>query len=378
MRVLTALPSHPRRLFAALVILAVFVATSAATSGEARADKKSDSIEHFDKGKTHYDLGRFDEAVAEFEKAYELYQDAVYLFNIAQAHRQKGDAVKAIFFYKRFLAADPQNPKRANVEKRIKELEEIAKKQEENRQKPPEDVSKPGDPEKPDTNPDKPQPDKTKPKTKPERVASADDDEDPDADDHSAPPDDDTTTISSGFNAPDHVFRIGAEVGPGFVGLGDGPSVPVQVSVRGAAAYSLSFNKLAIDLGAAATYTPIPYELGDGTSATSSLVGLMGNAAGRYHATRHIDVRAELGAGAQWWSGLQMGNRFTDMGLAASGPLPMFVVRLALGVDYVLDSGLIISATPVSYQYSPPHEGLDDAINSVTQFDLLLGLGYAL
>src|SRR5262245_838725 len=95
------------------------------------------SLDHYKKGVTAYDLGKFDDAVDEFQKAYEIKPTPAYLYNIAQAYRQKGDASRAVFFYKRYLQKAPDAPNRETVEKRIAELEELARKQEDVKSKPP-------------------------------------------------------------------------------------------------------------------------------------------------------------------------------------------------------------------------------------------------
>jgi tetratricopeptide (TPR) repeat protein len=68
-------------------------------------------------------LGHFPEAIEEFEKAYDLKPEPVFLFNIAQGHRQNGNLQRAVFFYRRYLEANPKAKDRADVEKRIKDTE---------------------------------------------------------------------------------------------------------------------------------------------------------------------------------------------------------------------------------------------------------------
>jgi tetratricopeptide (TPR) repeat protein len=54
-----------------------------------------------------YTLGHFPEAIEEFEKAYEMRSEPIFLYNIAQSHRQSNSPQRAIFFYRRYLEADP-------------------------------------------------------------------------------------------------------------------------------------------------------------------------------------------------------------------------------------------------------------------------------
>src|SRR4051794_36245020 len=83
---------------------------------------------HYDRGIVQYNLGHFTDAITEFEKAYELDPSPVLLFNLAQAYRQAGDTDRAIFFYRRYTTLAPNAKNRGEVEKRIKELEELRQK----------------------------------------------------------------------------------------------------------------------------------------------------------------------------------------------------------------------------------------------------------
>jgi tetratricopeptide (TPR) repeat protein len=80
--------------------------------------------EHFRKGQQFFDVGRWDEAASEFEKAYAIRSDPTFLFNMAQAYRRKGDAKRAIDLYKNYLIKAPKSPQRAEVEERIKALQQ--------------------------------------------------------------------------------------------------------------------------------------------------------------------------------------------------------------------------------------------------------------
>jgi len=79
--------------------------------------------EHFRKGEQWFDLGRWNEAIEEFEKAYSMRNDPVFLHNMAQACRRKGDAKRALDLYKNYLMKAPRSPQRAEVEERIAQLQ---------------------------------------------------------------------------------------------------------------------------------------------------------------------------------------------------------------------------------------------------------------
>ena len=88
-------------------------------SHETLVTAKEDS----NQGTRHFELGHYQEALGEFEAAYMAVPDPVFLFNIAQCHRKMGHDKEAIDFYKRYLRNAPKAPNRADVQKRIQELE---------------------------------------------------------------------------------------------------------------------------------------------------------------------------------------------------------------------------------------------------------------
>jgi hypothetical protein len=68
----------------------------AVTSTAALADPAEDA---YQRGRSHYDLHEWDQAIAEFKEAYRIRSDAASLFNIAQSYRLKGDCAQAACFY---------------------------------------------------------------------------------------------------------------------------------------------------------------------------------------------------------------------------------------------------------------------------------------
>jgi tetratricopeptide (TPR) repeat protein len=95
----------------------------------ARADDEASeqARQHYQKGKQHFDLGKWDQAIVEFEEAYRLHADPNFLFNLAQAYRRKGDLQHALDLYKNYLIANPESPKRSDIKERIKTLEKELK-----------------------------------------------------------------------------------------------------------------------------------------------------------------------------------------------------------------------------------------------------------
>lgn len=78
---------------------------------------------HYNKGTSFYNLGRFQDALAEYEAAYMAVQDPPFLFNIAQCHRKMGNNKEAVGFYRSYLRVDPNASNRAEVQRRISDLD---------------------------------------------------------------------------------------------------------------------------------------------------------------------------------------------------------------------------------------------------------------
>jgi tetratricopeptide (TPR) repeat protein len=108
-----------------VVPLVALVIASAALTSVARAESrgKQTAEAHYEKGMKAYTLGHFPEAIEEFERAYDLRTEPIFLYNIAQSHRQNNNLQRAIFFYRRYLEAEPDAKNRPEIEKRIREME---------------------------------------------------------------------------------------------------------------------------------------------------------------------------------------------------------------------------------------------------------------
>ncbi|HEY4394191.1 MAG TPA: hypothetical protein VGP64_09015 [Polyangia bacterium] len=81
--------------------------------------------EHVAQGHRLYLLGRSQDAIAEYRRAYELRADPQFLFQIAEAYRQLGASVQALFYYERYLAGAPAGPDRGVAEQRVAELDSL-------------------------------------------------------------------------------------------------------------------------------------------------------------------------------------------------------------------------------------------------------------
>ncbi len=72
-----------------------------------------------------YDVGKYGEAISEYEQAYLLIEDAALLFNIGQAYRLWDRPEDAIRAYKNYLRRRPDASNRADVEKKIADLDKL-------------------------------------------------------------------------------------------------------------------------------------------------------------------------------------------------------------------------------------------------------------
>jgi tetratricopeptide (TPR) repeat protein len=311
-------------------------AFAAKSGGEAAA--------HFDRGARQYDLAHFEQAIAEFEKAYELAPSAILLYNIAQCHRHLGNKERALFFYRRYLEQAPDTSKRADVERRIAELDRALREEREAAERaaapaPPPVVARP---------------------------AADVDEAAPDAD---------------GARRKWTVAVYGAPAWIGFAGS-DLENSAVLFSARLAADHALPLGARAGELrvGAAATLTVLPYT-NDATRArqTSSLWGLLVEARylHRLRAAPRLRLGGGVGAGVLWWSGLEAGNPFTSSGDAITGPIPMPTFEAAGRLEYDLPHGLYLALAPELVFSKTTASGLTSTVSWLFRFDLAVGAGYA-
>jgi tetratricopeptide (TPR) repeat protein len=99
--------------------------------------KKAEAKALYEKGLSHYNLGEFDLAIEAFRKSYAISQAPGLLFNIAQSFRLKKDYEQATYFYQTYLRLKPDAPNRADVEERLKEMQDALEEQKKLGNKPP-------------------------------------------------------------------------------------------------------------------------------------------------------------------------------------------------------------------------------------------------
>jgi Tetratricopeptide repeat len=70
--------------------------------------------------------GRYDEAIAYYRTAYDAVPHHEILFNLAQAHRLKGDVSAALGLYQRYLVVEPRGRVAADARRWVAELQKLA------------------------------------------------------------------------------------------------------------------------------------------------------------------------------------------------------------------------------------------------------------
>jgi tetratricopeptide (TPR) repeat protein len=104
------------------VLLAMALSASPARA-QSEAQNKQEAKEHYEKATRLYDLARYGDAIGEYEAAYLLVADPNLLYNMGQAYRLWDKPEEAIRCYKNYLRNRADASNRADVEKRIAELE---------------------------------------------------------------------------------------------------------------------------------------------------------------------------------------------------------------------------------------------------------------
>jgi tetratricopeptide (TPR) repeat protein len=102
-----------------LFLLMTLAVPSRADDLDSQAAKK-----HYAEGSKAFSLGELDRAVEEYKAAYNLAPEPALLYNIGQAFRLGGKLRQAQFFYRSYLHSLPNAENRAEVEGRIKAIEE--------------------------------------------------------------------------------------------------------------------------------------------------------------------------------------------------------------------------------------------------------------
>jgi tetratricopeptide (TPR) repeat protein len=80
---------------------------AARADGQDEADKRRRAGKHVEEGDRYKEAGEYDKAAREYEKAYDLVPHPELFFNLAQVYRLGGKKEKALEYYERYLAVQP-------------------------------------------------------------------------------------------------------------------------------------------------------------------------------------------------------------------------------------------------------------------------------
>jgi tetratricopeptide (TPR) repeat protein len=106
-----------------VLLAALMLCLAPSTAVSAPGDEIAQARQHYGDGERHFNLAEYQEALVDFKEAYRLKPDAVFLYNIGQCHRKLGHVDDALTFYRNYLRLSSSAPNRAEVERRIHELE---------------------------------------------------------------------------------------------------------------------------------------------------------------------------------------------------------------------------------------------------------------
>ena len=327
-----------------LTLVAMMCCMLASPTTEAEPDKATLKLakSHYENGNAAYNLRKFDEAISWFTKAYEVWPAPDFLYNIAQSYRLAGNCNQALLLYRRYLWVKERDKgvpfskeERAEIEHFIKELTDC--------EVPPNSPPAPPlHPPSPPTNPPPPR----------EPVGNA--------------PGVSASTIRNA-----KLLSAYATGGIAVFSLRGNLSMPVQPSLAVGAGYPLSVGLLTLDVGARASYSPIRYDAMNGAT-LASLIGIRVTVGTTYQVNTKLGVRSDAGIGVARLRGLAEGNPFTDTGKA--GAFTMLSFRVGVAAEYAITPNLVATIAPFSLGFTPAPDAL--VIKSLTQFDVLLGVGY--
>jgi hypothetical protein len=346
-----------------LVVVAIVVGAVLAAPVRAESNRKA-AKEIFEKGATEYNLGHFADAIGLFEKAYALDPSPIILFNIAQCHRQTANNERALFFYRRYLAEAPKAPNRAEVEKRIADLEQSIQEQKELQKKPPPGIERDGE---------APPPAKEAANAAPVDATLAAPGAAPAV---TATPERPAAAAPSGPAEPR--IWLSASGGLALPSLsGRNVSLPTLFAAKLSGAYIFPVATGFVDAGLLLSLTPLPYTAVDGSSNTSLLTGAFVFGRYRHRLTDALALGAGLAGGVVWWSGIGAGDPFTFQRQGADGAIPMPSFRASLEVDYRVTPALHVFGGP-GYTFSKTTSpGLTMSISSISLLEITVGAGYA-
>jgi tetratricopeptide (TPR) repeat protein len=118
-------PGKERHGWLAFTVLVCCALAPSVASAQSDFEKKAQAKELYERATRLYDVGKYGDAIAAYEQAYLLVEDPALLYNIGQAYRLWDRPEEALRSYKNYLRKRPEASNRADVERKISDLERI-------------------------------------------------------------------------------------------------------------------------------------------------------------------------------------------------------------------------------------------------------------
>ena len=357
------------------------------------ADPGKQAKDAFVEGSAAFNLGQWDKAIASWERGYTIKPDPIFLYNIAQAHRLAENFDRALFFYRNYLRNAPKAGNRAEVEQRIRDLEQAIAAKKNAREAPPIEARDPNTGAKPPIahTPPPPKPvAQTAPPPKPvaqtppppKPVVAQAPASPPDADEsNSAPPprappseiatprQSENQSIVARHEAPS--ARRGDLSVSGGVNLWElGPAGGAQPSTNVAVSggYRVwSSDRLQLRVGAKLGYTYLV-----DVASTVHFISVLADPMLFVRLWRDkLYFFAELGLGVMIIPSLHDGSAFLPANTSPSGAFAQFELRPALGLEYRVTPMFAIFLAPAVIYSPAPNSRFTDS--SILRIDVSLG-----
>lgn len=296
-------------------------------------------------------------AVQHFASAYACWSKPALLFTLAEAEHKAGHALAAYCHYRQYLGEDHENAGfRAKAWKRLPGLLSVLENDLSIRWREGQPVCTPGE-------------------SRATNLAITVNLEIVDARHLLPPPERQQSPLPSTPDSRGPLFAT-VSAGPSVLDMGNLDIDGAQFTSDLTVGYAIDLGRLGVDLGARASYTPVPWNNGTGASGMSSFIGVLASLGVRVGLGRSFAVRASLSGGGLLLAGLAEGNVFMADTRSVHGPLVLPSARASLGLEYAITPGLLISLVPATFSYTRARHRLRAGIDDVTRLGMTLGLGW--
>lgn len=106
-----------------LFLVCAFSLLALPALAQGRGDPLEQARVHYQSASAYFEHGQYDGAIREFLASYKLSNRAELLYNVAKCYVRKGDAARAVDYYRGYLDGKPRATDRAQVESLIHDLE---------------------------------------------------------------------------------------------------------------------------------------------------------------------------------------------------------------------------------------------------------------